>query len=164
MYSVIIIAHHGPNNNLGKYESVDQVLNEASDRAKLASSTLPGPLGGGVGAKSPVWMRDYSYPPDGPPQNADKSQVLVDDALKELGADRMVVGHTVQKRINSALNGKVWRIDIGASKGVAGGMPEVLEIVRIKDKEVVSVMTRRGRVPSDEREVVDVSTSLLSRF
>ena len=51
------------------------------------------------------------------------------------GAARMVVGHTIQEAgINSACNDRVFRIDVGLSKGCGNGMPQVLEI--INDKEV----------------------------
>lgn len=36
--------------------------------------------------------------------------------LKNLNANHMVVGHTVQKKINSLANGKLWRVDTGMSR------------------------------------------------
>ena len=51
------------------------------------------------------------------------------------GAARMVVGHTIQEAgINSACDDRVFRIDVGLSKGCGNGEPQVLEI--IDDKEV----------------------------
>jgi hypothetical protein len=45
-----------------------------------------------------------------------------------LKAQRMVVGHTVQKDgITSGCNDRVWRIDVGMAKHY-GGRPQVLEI------------------------------------
>ena len=42
------------------------------------------------------------------------------------GAQRMVVGHTIQEAgINSACNDRVFRIDVGLSAGCGDGMPEV---------------------------------------
>jgi Calcineurin-like phosphoesterase len=73
--------------------------------------------------RAPIWVRDYS---DGTPaveQCAELSRVL-----SALSAQRMVVGHTVQQQgINSACDGKVWRIDIGLSR-FYGNKPSVLEI------------------------------------
>ena len=47
----------------------------------------------------------------------------------------MVVGHTIQEAgINSACDDRVFRIDVGLSKGCGNGEPQVLEI--IDDKEV----------------------------
>ena len=37
----------------------------------------------------------------------------VDDALASVGTDRMVVGHSIHNNINAAMNGRVWRIDLG---------------------------------------------------
>jgi hypothetical protein len=69
---------------------------------------------------SPVWTRVYG----GEPIDCG----LLDDALGKLGAKRMVVGHTPQQRgINSACDGKLWRIDVGLAKHY-GGPIEVLEL------------------------------------
>ena len=64
-------AHHGDNNNWGEYNTVEEVIATAQNRAKVASKTMPNCLGGGTGsgAASPVWMRDYSQPNDKEPKN-----------------------------------------------------------------------------------------------
>jgi len=157
-------AHHHQNNNLGDYETVEHVLKDAQSRAKGASNSMPECLGGGSSASSPVWMRDYSYPPDVPPEEADDAQILLDEVLQTLGADRMVVGHTVQSQINSALEGKAWRIDVGASRGVSSGRPEVLEIVGGRlGQESVSILTQMGKVPQVQRQI-NTETNLLKSF
>lgn len=70
---------------------------------------------------SPVWTRDY-----GLPEREDCAQL--DATLARLGAKRMIVGHTVQPQgINSACDGKLWRIDVGLAAGY-GGPIEVLEL------------------------------------
>jgi hypothetical protein len=75
-----------------------------------------------VAEDGPVWTRAYSSE-DAPPDCAD-----LGTALAELGAKRMVVGHTVQHRgVNSACDGKVWRIDVGLSR-YFGGPIQALEI------------------------------------
>ena len=62
-------------------------------------------------------------------------------ALEAAGAARMIVGHTVQKAgINSACEGRVWRIDVGIAAAY-GGRPAVLEIVG----EEVRVLSDRSR-------------------
>jgi hypothetical protein len=61
-------AHHGDNNNWGEYNTVEEVISAAQNRAKIASRTMPECLGGGVGASSPVWMRDYRQPTDKEPK------------------------------------------------------------------------------------------------
>lgn len=156
-------ASHRQNNNFGEYISVEEVIKDANNRAKLAASSMPNCLGGGSGESSPVWMRTYSYPPNVPPRQSEKAQAILDEVLTSLDADRMVMGHTVQSQINAALGGKAWRVDIGASRGVASGTPEVLEIVKQSDgREVVSILTERGKVPQNEREVSEESTMLKS--
>ena len=71
----------------------------------------------------PVWSRHYSADPDV------EDCRLLEVTLDELGANRMVVGHTVGKDgISSACEDKVWRIDVGLAAHY-GGRPAVLEIL-----------------------------------
>lgn len=58
----------------------------------------------------PIWSRKVSEPSPSPAACEELSQVL-----NTLGLKRLVVGHTVQKGVNSACEGKVWRIDAGMS-------------------------------------------------
>uniref|UniRef100_A0A7S4VAR2 Calcineurin-like phosphoesterase domain-containing protein n=1 Tax=Ditylum brightwellii TaxID=49249 RepID=A0A7S4VAR2_9STRA len=93
------------------------------------------------------------------------TQSHIDEALKELGGDvqRMVMGHTPQFRINAALKGKAWRVDVGASKGVMSGTPEVLEIIHGGEDEddVVKILTMSGEaICSSERQVMSVANLL----
>jgi hypothetical protein len=75
-----------------------------------------------VADDGPVWTRVYSGE-DGQADCSTLSRVLA-----ELGAKRMVVGHTVQHRgVNSACGGAVWRIDVGLAH-YFGGPIEALEI------------------------------------
>lgn len=75
-----------------------------------------------VAEDGPVWTREYSAPGD---PDACSSLATV---LAELGAKRMVVGHTVQPGgITSACNERVWRIDVGLSHAF-GGPIEALQI------------------------------------
>ena len=80
---------------------------------------------------------------------------MIKKALEELGGcDRMVMGHTVQSQINAALDGMAWRCDVGVSRGVIAGTPEVLEIVNNNGTEEISVITKHGRIPGNERYVL----------
>jgi len=75
-----------------------------------------------VNGDSPVWTRLYSLDPDG-----DACDTLR-EVLSRLGAERMIVGHTVQEGgIRSACDGRVWCIDVGISRHY-GGPIEVLQI------------------------------------
>jgi hypothetical protein len=79
----------------------------------------PAPL---LAEDGPLWTRVYSDPSAAPHCN-DLAEVL-----GEMGARRMVVGHTVQEGgISSACDGRVWRIDVGMSRAF-GGPIEVLQI------------------------------------
>jgi len=83
---------------------------------------LPAPPPILVAEDGPVWTRVYSSE-DAPADCADLAEVLA-----RLGAKRMVVGHTVQHQgVNSACDGKVWRIDVGLSR-YFGGPIQALEI------------------------------------
>lgn len=108
-----------------------------------------------MGADGPVWMRDYSYPADVEPLDP-LAQQRLDAALFVANADRMVVGHTVQSTgINAALQDKIWRIDVGVSRGVASGKPEVLQVLMENGQEVVTVLTtlqHGGVLPATQRQ------------
>jgi hypothetical protein len=71
----------------------------------------------------PLWTRAYSAAP-----GRDDCATL-EEALKALGAKRMVMGHTPQRNgINPACDGKAWRIDVGMAKFFQSDRIEVLEI------------------------------------
>jgi len=145
---------HASNNNDGLYETTEDIRKHAQNRANAASQAMPECLGGGIGSHSPVWMRDYSQPNDSPPRNP-KAQQMMNAVLSYLGCERMVMGHTPQFKINAALNNKAWRIDVGASQGVMGGTPEVLEIIHGISQDQVNILTRSGKVPAVDRQTVD---------
>ena len=152
---------HGINRNEGDFSGVEEIIDYANKRAKLASESMPPCLGGGIGSPSPVWMRDYSQPSDAQPKDP-KAQLMIDNALSSLDGDvqRMVMGHTPQRKINAALKGKAWRVDVGASKGVASGRPEVLEILHEAGEDgedIVNILTLSGeRIPSKDRQILDI--------
>jgi hypothetical protein len=85
------------------------------------------------GENGPLWTRIYSLPD----QAADCSQLT--QVLQTLKAKRMVVAHSVQPHINSACEGKVWRIDTGMSKAYQG----VIEVLKIEGN-TVSVLHQRN--------------------
>jgi hypothetical protein len=75
-----------------------------------------------VAEDGPVWTRAYSN------EGAAPACEVLRTTLAELGAKRMIVGHTVQKKgINAACDGAVYRIDVGMSR-FFGGPIQVLEI------------------------------------
>jgi len=73
---------------------------------------------------SPVWTRAYG----GEDVDAGTCETL-GRVLKEVGAKRLVVGHTVQKSgINSACGDRLFRIDVGLSSFYGDNPVQVLEI------------------------------------
>mmetsp|Transcript_8962 Transcript_8962/g.12717 ORF Transcript_8962/g.12717 Transcript_8962/m.12717 type:complete len:123 (+) Transcript_8962:52-420(+) len=120
---------------------------------------MPECLSAGQYGESPVWMRDYSSPNDTAPRNP-MAQQMIDDALGALGhgVERMVMGHTPQHHINAALQGKAWRVDVGASAGVMSGTPEVLEIIHggVKEQDTINILSRSGKKAATERQVVEM--------
>jgi hypothetical protein len=88
----------------------------AAPRLERAPSIAMSPDG-------PLWLRLYS---DGVPARSACDEL--GKVLRLLSAKRLVVGHTVQEQgINSACDGRVWRIDVGLSR-FYGKPPSVLEI------------------------------------
>lgn len=73
---------------------------------------------------SPVWSRDY-----GGPQVDPAACEALARTLQQVGAKRLVVGHTVQKDgISSACQDRVFRIDVGLSAYYGDNPVQVLEI------------------------------------
>jgi hypothetical protein len=73
---------------------------------------------------APIWTRLYSAETELPPATC----AQLGQVLGELGADRMIVGHTPQARgISAACGERVWRIDTGMSH-FYGGPLQWLEI------------------------------------
>lgn len=78
------------------------------------------------GRNAVVWSRHYSAH-DGARCDCDQLKAVL---ARLPGAQRMVVGHTIQEGgITSACEGRVLRIDVGLSRGCGDGSPEVLEIL-----------------------------------
>lgn len=72
---------------------------------------------------SPIWNRFYGGDVD-----AQVCEVL-GRVLKDTGAKRLVVGHTVQKQgVNGACQDRLFRIDVGLSSYYGNNPPQVLEI------------------------------------
>jgi hypothetical protein len=72
---------------------------------------------------SPIWNRFYGGDVD------DRVCEVVSRVLKDTGAKRLVVGHTVQKEgINGACQDRLFRIDVGLSAYYGNNPPQVLEI------------------------------------
>jgi hypothetical protein len=75
------------------------------------------------GDDCPIWSRHFSSETDA------EDCELLELTLEILGAERMIVAHTVQAEgITSECDGKVWRVDVGLSD-YYGGTTQVLEIV-----------------------------------
>ncbi len=72
---------------------------------------------------SPVWDRTYSD------DTTAEGCALLEETLDQLDLERMVVAHTVQSGgINTACDGKVFRVDVGLAAHY-GGPTQVLEIL-----------------------------------
>jgi hypothetical protein len=116
---------------------LDRINREAS--AFLAGQTrdLPAILSDEDG---PVWLRRY-----GGPEVDDASCEMLGRVLKEVGAKRLIVGHTVQEHgISSACQERVFRIDIGLSAFYGVKPPQVLEVTAAGARVLVV-----GATPAD---------------
>lgn len=75
----------------------------------------------------PVWTRVYGA------EGTERACRAANKTLDELGAKRMVVGHTVQKSgMSSICDGAVWRIDVGLAAYYGDNPVQVLEITEGK--------------------------------
>lgn len=95
-------------------------LNRETSQWMRGAGPLPALL---MQEDAPIWTRMYSAP------GVPNACVELAHALNALSAKRMVVGHTPQTEgINSACDGRVWRIDTGLSRHY-GGLMQVLEVI-----------------------------------
>lgn len=78
-------------------------------------------------ANSVVWNRQFGKESFKTPGEMERNCRALEQALQMAGAKRMVVGHTPQlEGCNAQCEGRVWRIDVGLSRGVLGSSPQVL--------------------------------------
>ena len=104
---------------------------------------LPGQVINGDGGV--YWTRVYG--------RASNESVCNDlsSVLEATGAKRMVVGHTPQEGgANASCDGRVWRIDVGMSRGIFSGTPQVLEIAAGGKVQVLAAKPQLDGKPSDD--------------
>ncbi|HVY29154.1 MAG TPA: metallophosphoesterase [Polyangiaceae bacterium] len=112
---------------------LDRLNSEASAFLSGKLRALPPALSA---EDSPVWTRAY-----GAPEVDDATCEILGRVLKEVGAKRLIVGHTVQKGgITSSCQERVFRIDVGLSAYYGDNPAQVLEITP-KGTRVLSVST-----------------------
>ncbi len=100
---------------------LDRINREASAFLTGKLRELPRVLGGD---DAPDWVRVY-----GSPEVDDATCQLLGRVLGQVGAKRLVVGHTVQEHgISSACQDRLFRIDIGLSAFYGVKSPQVLEL------------------------------------
>jgi hypothetical protein len=76
------------------------------------------------GERAPFWSRRYS---DAEPTHRACRELA--EMLRSVGAERLVVGHTVQEKgISSACGERVWRIDVGLAAYYGRHHAEALEV------------------------------------
>lgn len=116
-----VFAHGGVLPHHVRY-GIDRLNEEASAWMRGERSAPPPPVSDPDG---PLWTRVY-----GEPQLGQQACSILDETLRLLGAERMVVGHTVQRRgLSSACDGKVFRIDVGLSAHYGEQPVQALEIL-----------------------------------
>jgi hypothetical protein len=139
-------------------------------RAKLAQFLqFPGWVS--VAVDGPLWFRGYDQ------WSEEEGSSQVEKILQSFKANRLVVGHTVQKggSIRSRFGGKVFLIDTGMlSSYYAGGRASALEIqnnvtftAKYMDQQVVLLEPARVSLlteSSDEPARVDTAQWILKRF
>lgn len=110
---------------------IEKINNEYRDWARGDLAFLHSYIESGEGI---FWMRDFSDEPD------EVDCLALSESLAAAEAEVMIVGHSVQKKIVSACDGKIWRIDTGMS-AYYGGQLEVLEIMKDEFKPMSEKFT-----------------------
>ncbi len=118
MVGTTVFAHGGVLPHVAEY-GIERLNQETRIWLRGETSGPPDIL---LATDGPVWSRHFGDDPN------EKDCLLLYKTLALLGAERMVVGHTVQDNgITSACDERVWRIDVGLSAHY-GGTPAVLEL------------------------------------
>lgn len=103
-------------------------LNQESKEWMLGKTMLPPRLV--ADDSGPLWTRIY-----GERELPESACRILDQTLQRLGAQRMVVGHTVQQGgMSGACGDRVFRIDVGLSAAYGDHPVQVLEIAQGKAK------------------------------
>ena len=112
----IVFSHAGVMPEYAQY-GIEQMNQETSDWL-LGIGQEPQYVIKEKASDSPIWTRDFG--------ESDVDCEKVDEALAQLKADRMVVGHTIQDGINAVCSDRLFRIDVGIYEGHP---PAALEII-----------------------------------
>lgn len=122
-----IFAHAGVNQSHVKY-GFDRINREVSLWMQGKIKNPPDYI---VESEGVVWTREYGGKDAGVKYEAEACRRLKSALAltSDPEAKRLVIGHTPQTTgVNSGCKGAVWRVDVGASRGIYGGTVEVLEI------------------------------------
>lgn len=120
-----------------------EVLNEETRKYLSGETEIPHFLDDSK--ISPLWLRMYSQ---GDIETEGYECRQLNKVLKLVGAKRMIVGHTVQKRgINSRCGQQIWRADAGMAK-YYGGETEALII---SNDSQISILTMSAQINGTER-------------
>lgn len=119
---------------------IDRLNRESKEWMLGHAQRPPEPL---LDPEGPLWTRLY-----GPSVLDAEACKVLGETLTRLGAERMVVGHTVQDRgMSGACDGQVYRIDVGLSHAYGDRAVQVLEI---KGKEV-KILTEGAPLPTETK-------------
>ena len=122
-----IFAHAGVNQSHVKY-GFDRINREVSLWMQGKIKNPPDYI---VESEGVVWTREYGGKDAGVKYEAEACRRLKSALAltSDPEAKRLVIGHTPQTTgVNAGCKGAVWRVDVGASRGIYGGAVEVLEI------------------------------------
>jgi hypothetical protein len=139
-----LVVHGGllPQHVPSGIQSLHDMNTEAFEWLVGIKRTIPDNL---MREESPIWTRKYSSPND--MELGEEAASDLKTTLDLVGCDRMVVGHTPQRRgINAAASGQVWRVDTGMTQ-MMGGAAEVLEIL---NGTVARIITADGPLEGEE--------------
>jgi len=130
-----IFAHGGVLPMWARY-GIDRINGEVREWLAGRTAEPPSTLGldDGSADDGVMWSRHFSA------GSGNQGCALLEESLSILGAQRMVVAHTVHPRITPRCQEQVWAIDVGISR-YYGGELQVLEIVDDRQLRVVGART-----------------------
>ena len=125
-----VFAHGGVLPHWARY-GIDRVNGEVAAWLSGRTAEPPSTLGldDGSGDDGVMWSRHFAV-------DWDKGCDVLTESLGILGAERMIVAHTVQQKITPRCNERAWAIDVGISR-YYGGTLQVLEIIDDRTVRVI---------------------------
>ena len=125
-----VFMHGGPVDDMGSVAQLNEDTFASLMGKKKPTETM----------EEMLWTREFSKPKKGQVED-ELCETVIDDFLTDLGVNPevggLVIGHSIQRKLDSYCGGKVWRVDLGMSEAFGKGK----QVGSIKISQGVTAVT-----------------------